>query len=99
MPFGSTNPACFLDIYSTSFPAAPPTDRSQSKPVCLFVYGSAWSGGSKNAFVAFAKSLTALGYIVVIPDYTKWPKGVLETMVDDITMSFQWTLRNIGAVT
>jgi acetyl esterase/lipase len=89
LPFGSGNPKTRLDIY-----------RGQDgvlglKPVIIFYYGAGWNGGDKGLYTPIAKSLGERGYVVVIPDYTHWPKATADEMLQDVESALKWTLKNI----
>jgi acetyl esterase/lipase len=51
--------------------------------------------GMKALYAQLATRLNAEGYHVVIPDYTKYPKGTLESMCRDVKAALTWTLLNI----
>jgi hypothetical protein len=56
------------------------------------------TGGDKNLYAGIAKNLTGKGYVVVVPDYTKYLGVNAELMIDDVTQSLKWTLRSIRQV-
>jgi acetyl esterase/lipase len=89
LPFGSTHSPTRLDIY-----------RGQDgvlglKPVIIFYYGAGWNGGDKGLYTPIAKSLAERGYVVVIPDYTHWPRASASEMLQDVESSLRWTLKNV----
>ncbi|KAI9267436.1 Alpha/Beta hydrolase protein [Sporodiniella umbellata] len=65
IPYSATSR---LDVYHP-FPQPLPS------PVIIFIYGGSWSSGSKLLYRTFANSLRELGYVVVVPDYQKYPDG------------------------
>lgn len=96
MDFGSDTQSK-LDIYYKGNPHEPlQVPKEYMKPVILFIHGGGWSGGRKGTYRPLAKSLVDLGYIVVIPDYVKFPKTLSGTaIVNDVTKAIDWTLNNI----
>ncbi|KAI8884751.1 alpha/beta-hydrolase, partial [Backusella circina FSU 941] len=62
----STN--CKLDVYL-------PNKKITSAPIIVFIYGGSWSSGSKLMYTTCANTLRDLGYVVVVPDYRKYPEG------------------------
>ncbi|KAI8146499.1 Alpha/Beta hydrolase protein, partial [Fennellomyces sp. T-0311] len=59
---------CKLDVYH-------PERTETNAPIILFIHGGGWSSGSKLLYTSMANTLRELGYIVVVPDYRKYPKG------------------------
>ncbi|KAI8910428.1 Alpha/Beta hydrolase protein [Gorgonomyces haynaldii] len=97
--FGSENPKVLLDIYPTKVSrmdhVSYRSDRPNRRPVILFFYGGGWRSGSKNMYEPLGYTLSELGYVVVIPDYGKFPQANAEMMVQDVQLAMAWTLRNI----
>lgn len=67
------------------------------RPVVVFIHGGRWSSGSKDIYRFFAARLTAAGYIVVIPDFAKYPAVKFQGMMDDAALAAVWTANNIAA--
>lgn len=86
--FGSRH-GSLVDIY-------PSDDTASQAPIILFVYGGAWSAGSREMYAALGKKYSSLGYLVVIPDYIKYPHGTANDIVSDTFRCLQW-LRRSGA--
>lgn len=63
-------------------------------PTCL--HTSARSG-QKDLYPFLADTLTAAGYIVVIPDFAKYPAVKFPGMMDDAAQAAVWTSKNIAA--
>jgi acetyl esterase/lipase len=88
-----------LDVYYLGNPIDPVQIRNGCvRPVLVFIHGGAWTSGSKKVYRIMARSLVTLGYMVVIPDYIKFPKGSGTDMIHDVTMAIQWTIQNIRLV-
>ncbi|KAI9257310.1 Alpha/Beta hydrolase protein [Phascolomyces articulosus] len=67
--YSDAHASCLLDVYH-------PEQTSESKPpIILFIHGGSWSSGSKLLYTSFANTLRELGYVVVVPDYRKYPQG------------------------
>jgi acetyl esterase/lipase len=86
--FGSRVPTTKLDVYPSA---------SQKQPVIIFFYGGGWGSGSKGLYAPVAHTLSENGYVVVLPDYSIYPKGSAEDMIHDTECAIDWTVRNIGA--
>eukprot|EP01031_Cornospumella_fuschlensis_P042532 gene42532-51965_t len=61
-------------------------------PIIIFVSGGAWTIGYKLWSALVGRGLSALGYLVVVPDYRNFPQGDIEDMVLDIKRSVIWVL-------
>ncbi|KAG0268443.1 hypothetical protein BGZ95_002462 [Linnemannia exigua] len=61
------------------------------RPVIIFIYGGAWSSGSKQIYTLLGAQLRAMGYVAVIPDYTTFPRGRSKEMEEDVQMAIRWT--------
>ncbi|XP_041485044.1 probable isoprenylcysteine alpha-carbonyl methylesterase ICMEL2 [Lytechinus variegatus] len=72
-----------LDVwtpYSTSNTYPEPT-----RPVMVFVYGGAWGSGDKAMYGLLAQEIMDnLGALVVIPNYSIYPKGDVKEMIRDV---------------
>ncbi|KAI7866118.1 Alpha/Beta hydrolase protein [Spinellus fusiger] len=86
------DPLCTLDVYR------PYLNEGQTAPIIVFIYGGSWASGSKYMYSAFANTLRDMGYIVIVPDYRKYPLGhsagahlasqiVLEDLVEKVMFS------------
>jgi acetyl esterase/lipase len=66
----------------------------QSKwPVILFIYGGAWMSGSKDMYSLIGAKLSKLGFVVVIPNYTLYPKATVPQMLEEVHEAALW-IRN-----
>lgn len=81
-----------LDIYGSRSPSP---SGDEKKPVVIFVTGGAWIIGYRMWGCLLGRALAPFGVIVVIPDYTNFPKANIEGMVEDVDRSIQWTFDNI----
>ncbi|PZP53291.1 MAG: esterase [Micavibrio aeruginosavorus] len=80
-----------LDIY------IPPNAAENKKlPVIVFYYGGRWQEGSKNYYKFVGSALAKQGYIVVIPDYRKYPEVKFPAFVEDGAQSLSWIYDHIG---
>jgi acetyl esterase/lipase len=79
-----------LDIYSlTSTSTAP-------RPVIVFFHGGRWTDGNKEQYRFVAARLAKEGYVVVIPDYEKYPKVKFPAFMEDAARSLVWIHQHIG---
>ncbi|KAI8639832.1 Alpha/Beta hydrolase protein [Parasitella parasitica] len=65
-------------------------DGSLSR-IIVFVYGGGWGSGSKLIYSTLADTLRELGYVVVVPDYRKYPEVKIDGIYEDIRESIKWT--------
>lgn len=94
-----------LDIY---IPQAPAVGKSPAKaaaldppqnlklPVLVFFYGGGWDSGRKEMYFFVANSFAKRGYIVVIPDYLKYPAAKFPEFMDDGAAALNWVKDNIN---
>ena len=80
-----------LDIYRPKNIAA-----SAKLPVIVFFYGGRWSGGSRSDYRFVAARLVERGYVVVIPDYRKYPNVKFPAFVEDGAAALGWVHREIA---
>ncbi|KAJ3324015.1 hypothetical protein HDV06_000991 [Boothiomyces sp. JEL0866] len=85
--FGSTSFKTKLDVYPMN---------SRDNPVIVFFYGGSWNSGSKRLYSPIAENFHKRGYVVVMPDYTLWPEGKSDTILEDIQRAIEWTIKNIS---
>lgn len=72
-----------------------PQKNKTRTPVVIFIYGGGWYKGSKEQHHFVADALVRKGYMVVIPDYIKYPDGRFPTFVEDIALAIAWVKNNI----
>lgn len=77
-----------LDIYT------PPGNPVQS-PTVVFLHGGRWTDGDKSNYVFVGKALAERGYVVVIPNYRKYPQVKSPVFVQDAARAVKWTRTNI----
>ncbi|KAF9578894.1 hypothetical protein BGW38_005089, partial [Lunasporangiospora selenospora] len=70
------------------------TVESNGSPVIVYVYGGSWDSGHKSMLMPMAQNLASQGYVVVVPDYTLYPKAKIEDMVRDVQDAVVWTTQN-----
>lgn len=81
------SPTSCLDVYH-------PVKKRELSPIILFIYGGSWSSGSKLIYTTFANTLRELGYIIVVPDYQKYPTVKVEGMYKDIKDAMRWVYKH-----
>ncbi|XP_013083031.2 uncharacterized protein LOC106068271 [Biomphalaria glabrata] len=82
---------CTLDIYL-------PWERNPAAnlPVVIFVYGGAWSSGNKSSYGLLCTNIAShTQSIVVCPNYSTYPKGYVDDMIQDIVDCISWVIDNI----
>lgn len=65
-------------------------------PVVVFFTGGAWLIGYKMWGALLARTLTAAGVLVVVPDYRNYPLATVPDMVSDVDLAVLWVVGNIG---
>ncbi|WP_223788291.1 alpha/beta hydrolase [Marinicella meishanensis] len=70
--------------------------QASSAPVVLFIHGGGWYKGSKDQYHFVADALVRRGYVVVIPDYIKYPEGRFPTFVQDVAQATAWVKQHIA---
>lgn len=74
-----------------------PSKKNKTElPVLIFFYGGSWDSGNKEQYFFAARAFTKLGYLVVIPDYVKYPQGKFPTFIEDGATALAWVKQNIG---
>ncbi|MDB5491639.1 MAG: esterase/lipase/thioesterase family protein [Micavibrio sp.] len=79
-----------MDIYT------PPGGGEKRLPVIVFYYGGRWESGSKDDYRFVGSALASKNYIVVIPDYRKYPQVKFPAFVQDAARSLAWVDTHIG---
>lgn len=76
-----------LDVYL-------PEQAAEDAPMVVFFYGGGWRNGAREKYAFVASSLTALGYVVVIPDYRVYPDVRFPAFVEDAAAAVAWAAQN-----
>jgi len=95
-----------LDVFFTATDDENIDNKNNTRPVVIHFYGCSWINGNKisyNRIGSFLESnKTKIGfdnpydYVTVIPDYTMYPDGTMEDMVDDVYNAITWTMESIS---
>lgn len=86
----------FGSKYSSTADIYIPDNAKTNNPVIVFFYGGAWKYGDKETYRFLAEAFTSRGYVVVIPDYIKYPKYKFPVWQQDAAEAVKWTYKNIG---
>ena len=73
----------------------PNADTDADKPVLIFFYGGSWDSGNKEMYFFVADAFARLGYVVVIPDYLKYPEARFPDFMHDGAAAVAWVKNNI----
>ncbi|ORZ36845.1 Alpha/Beta hydrolase protein [Catenaria anguillulae PL171] len=110
IPFSTACPDLKLDVYctsrppssSSSSPAASATPKVNgihkskgTSPVLVFIYGGAWSSGSKSYYRALGHTFALRGIVTVVPDYRTYPRGTMDDMISDVADALTWVHEHI----
>jgi acetyl esterase/lipase len=79
-----------LDVYTPRAPSA------SARPVIVFFYGGGWQDGQRDEYVFAAEAFTAHGFVVVVPDYRKYPEVRYPAFVQDGARAVAWTVAHVG---
>lgn len=80
-----------LDIYL-------PAEKHQMKkdaPVLVFFHGGRWQDGNKEIYRFLGSAFSKHGYIVVIPDYRKYPEVKFPVFAQEAADIVRWVYENI----
>ncbi|KAG0053063.1 hypothetical protein BGZ83_001706 [Gryganskiella cystojenkinii] len=92
VPYNPRRPDIKLDIYAPDQEQHhEQLDSKALRPVILFIYGGAWSSGSKWLYTLVGARLRSMGYVVFMPDYAIYPQGYVADMEQDVKTAVQWT--------
>ncbi|MGC4096233.1 MAG: alpha/beta hydrolase [Nitrospira sp.] len=79
-----------LDIYAS-------TDLNNKQvEVIIFLYGGRWTHGTKDDYRFVGVTLAKQGYLVVIPDYRKYPSVRFPRFVQDSAKALAWVSDHIA---
>ena len=73
-----------LDIYKAK------SNNAAKSPVIVFFYGGDYSSGEKETYPFLADYFAKLGYVVAIPDYSKYPQVKFPAFVEDGAKAVAW---------
>lgn len=83
-----TEPWQKLDIYTPKATVAP-------YPVIVFYYGGAWTKGEKSQYTFVASHFAKQGFMVIMPDYAKYPPARHPQPIEDAALVTQWLNKEI----
>ena len=78
-----------LDVYM------PVGDAQKKRSVVVFFYGGRWTSGAKEDYRFIGTAFADQGFVVVIPDYRKYPQVHFPVFVQDGAKSLAWVYDNI----
>ena len=76
-----------LDVYG-------PAGKAGPFPILAFIYGGSWTEGDRRDYAFAGRSLAALGYVVVVPDYRILPEIEYPAFLDDTAAVVRWAIDN-----
>lgn len=79
-----------LDIYRPA--------EAGPHPVVVFYYGGRWTYGRREDYAFAGAALAEQGYIVVIPDYRKYPEVRFPVFVEDGAAAAAWAVREVAGL-
>lgn len=84
------DPSQKLDIY------LPTPTKGQGLDVIVFFYGGRWTKGAKEDYRFVGTTLAEKGFVVVIPDYRKYPLVRFPVFVQDGAKALAWISNHIA---
>ncbi len=89
VPYG-TRPQQNLDLY------IPESENADALPVVVFFHGGRWTEGNTGLYKFVGSRLAKAGYLVVLPNYRKYPDVKFPEMMEDPAKAVAWVADNIG---
>jgi acetyl esterase/lipase len=83
-------PSQKLDIY------VPANPKNKLMDVIVFFYGGRWTYGTKEDYRFVAATFVKEGFVVIIPDYRKYPHVRFPVFVEDGAKALAWVSDHIG---
>lgn len=72
-------------------------ENKEKAPVLVFFYGGRWTSGDKADYRFVADRFVKKGYVVVVPNYRKYPSVKFPAFVEDGAEALAWVYKNIGS--
>ncbi len=88
-PYGP-EPSQKLDMY------LPVDPKDKQLDVIVFFYGGRWTYGAKEDYRFVAATFVKKGFVVVIPDYRKYPQVRFPAFVEDGAKAIGWVIDHIA---
>ena len=79
-----------LNVYT------PSNSKAKTHPVIVFFYGGGWSQGDRTSYEFVADTLAREGFVVVIPDYAKYPEARYPDFQIDAALATRWVKDNVA---
>jgi acetyl esterase/lipase len=83
------DPSQKLDIY------VPANSKDKQLDIIVFFYGGRWTYGAKEDYRFVAATFVKEGFVVVIPDYRKYPQVRFPVFVEDGAKALAWVSDHI----
>lgn len=65
--------------------------HAERAPIVVFFFGGGWNSGDKSSYKFVGTALASAGLIVVIPNYTLYPKAKFPRFMQDAAQAVAWT--------
>ena len=75
-----------LDVYTSH--------TTRNAPTIVFFYGGRWTNGAKEEYEFVGQTLASRGFVVVVPDYRKYPQVRFPAFVEDGARAVRWARDN-----
>lgn len=70
--------------------------NARNAPTVVFLYGGRWTQGAKYDYEFVGQALTGRRFVVVVPDYRKYPAVRFPEMMQDAATALRWTHDHIA---
>jgi acetyl esterase/lipase len=70
-------------------------NAARNAPTVVFLAGGRWTSGSKDEYRFVGNTLASQSFVVVIPDYRKYPQVRFPEFVEDAARAVKWVTENI----
>lgn len=77
-----------LNVYAPRYPVS-------ERPVIVFFYGGGWSMGDKDDYRFAAEPFCSADFLVVVPDYGKFPQYRYPAFMRDAALALRWVYDHI----
>ena len=75
-----------LDVYTSH--------TTRNAPTIVFFYPGRWTSGTRDEYEFVGQTLASRGFVVVIPDYRKYPNVRFPAFVEDGARAMRWARDN-----
>lgn len=71
--------------------------KASAAPVVVFFYGGSWEWGRRQDYRWLGEALARQGFVVVVPDYRKYPQVKLDGFMSDAAAATAWARQHAAS--